>query len=213
MTQASSPNRKVRQALSLLIRELITDRFKKLARDESLSRFISGQIDPALLIDVSVQMEREALELTEKNLQQLLSSTTLQEEVEKTSRKIQSHLREVYGEEMGSEFESESLLKARQTWLRDRVEFYSVWLSAQAQSSSLPLLAYEVFKTEKNFKQKVGKILSSDANLRKEIIRCTPSTFRLLMKKQFDLEQKCDEALWKDFSAEVFRETKAFPQL
>ena len=43
-----------------LIKQLVTQRYKDMAKDKVLFKFISSRIEPALLVDSSRQAEKEA---------------------------------------------------------------------------------------------------------------------------------------------------------
>lgn len=125
MPQASEEPmiRKNYKTLARLLKNLVAERFKRMAKDEVLSRFISSRIDPALLVDHALQAEKEALDLAEMSLLKLVSSDQMRTEIFKSAEKIQSNLQEVFGSAIGGKMVSETLVELRAIWLGARIEF------------------------------------------------------------------------------------------
>ncbi len=211
MPEAASP--KAQKILIYLIREMITDRFKRLARDEALSKFIFNEIDPAALIDVYLQAEKEALQLSQKTLGELHSSTTLQKSLLESSARIHERLGAVYGSDFESGISSSAALESRARWLKSRMEFYSQWMSVESSSHTPETLARDAFKTAKNFKSKVALVLDSEKDLHESLLKTVPTTYRLLFKKQCEHELERARDLWEEFAGEVFKEVKQFPEI
>lgn len=198
--------------LAHLIREIITDRFKRLAKDEVLSKFISGHVDPALLVDHYFQSEREALDLAEMSLLKLVSAELLHTEVAKAAEKIQNNLKRIYSTQVSGEFSSQALFEARVKWVKSRIEFYARWMSVESKAYSPSDLAREAFRSAKNFQAKVAVVLAADKALSDEITKATPSMYRLLMHKQLQHEIERAVEIWREFSEEAFKESKALPE-
>lgn len=199
------------QLLAHLVREIITDRFKRLAKDEVLSKFISGNVDPALLVDHYIQSEREAMDLAEMSLLQLVSAERLQSEIHKAAEKIQSNLARIYSSGVSRDFMGSTLTDARARWLRVRIDFYARWMSVSTGASSPKDLARDAFRNLKGFESRLESLIEADRLFSDELVRATPSMYRLLMKKQLDHEIDRAVEVWKEFSQEAFKEAKALP--
>lgn len=177
-----------------------------------LSKFIAGHAEPALLVDHALQAEREALDLAEMSLLELVTSDRLESEFQKSSRKIQENLQRVYHEDVSQSYLMDEIADARSGWLRSRVDFYGRWLSTQSDAQSPKDLAKDVFRTMKGFQSKLDAIFESEKLLNAEIAKATPPMFRLLMTKQLNLDLEGAREVWREFGEEVFKETKALPE-
>lgn len=199
------------QILAGLVKQVITDRFKRLAKDEVLSKFAAAQIDPALLVDHAFQAEREALELAEMSLLELVTSDRLDRELNVSSRRIQDALSKIYPEEVGAKYPSDALIRSRTRWLRSRIDFYSRWLSVETDAETPLELAIETFRSLKNFNAKLEPVLEADRIYAEDMTKATAILFRLLMKKQLDHELETSEEIWREFAMEAFKPTKSLP--
>jgi len=200
------------QILLRLIREIITDRFKSLARDELLSKFIAGHTDPALLVDHALQAERESLDLAEMSLFTLITSDLLDMELRKSAVKIQESLKRVYVEDVSKSYLTEGVQAARVGWIRARVDFYARWLSTQSSALTATELVRDVFRRQGGFDERLTKLFESEKILNDEIVRATPPIFRLLMTKQLGLDLERSKEIWAEFAGDAFKETKALPE-
>lgn len=209
-----SPPRKAQyQILARFIRDIIRDRFKRLAKDEMLSKFMTQEIDPALLVDHYLQAERECVDLAEIGLLELVDSEKLGSELSRAAKKIQENLQRVYGSRVAQNFLSEDLMETRIEWIRARMEFYAQWLSVDSDARNSFDLAKDAFKTSKNLARKLENVLRSDKLLGEGILKSTNSMFRLLMKKQLEHEAAQAKELWEEFIKEVFKEPLALPEI
>jgi len=199
------------RVLARLLGELIRDRFKRLAKDEVLSKFLASRMDPALLVDHYLQAERKALELAELSLLELVSPDRLTAELNSASQWIQSNLKEIYGE-AGESFTKDEVLFRRAEWMRSRIEFYSRWLSIQSTTTKPWELAVEAFKNSKSFSNKLERLFRADENMDQALVAATPSFYRLLMKRQLEHELQSAREVWNQFMSEAFKETKVFPE-
>jgi hypothetical protein len=194
--------------LSVLIKEIITDRFKKMARDENLTKFLSSKIEPAKLVDFHVSAEREALQLSVDRVESALAGSDLDRALKEVALRIQSNFQAIYGSDVLPINQAPELLLARSLWLRSRVDFYTRWINVKASEGSAKDLALAAFRSEKAFRKFLDQIFAADENLCKEVVRSTNPTFRLLMKKQFELETQQARLLWDACSKSWFKAKK-----
>jgi hypothetical protein len=155
-----------------------------MARDQTLFKFISSRVDPALLIDFHLQSEREALDLAEMSLLQLVDSQRLNDEIHRSAEKIQKAFQSILGEEVSDELASDKLIQCRSAWMKARVDFYRKWLSLSEETSSSLELAAKTFRSAKNFDKDLRLLLLTDKAYGDEVVRVTQSMFRFLMRKQ-----------------------------
>lgn len=113
-----------------LLKSVVTERYKQMAKEEVLSRFVTHNLDPVLLIDLNMRMEREAVELTEVSLLELVSSERMLNELQKSSARVQAAYQEIYGENVVGDFSDSNLIEARQRCFQKRIEFYNSFLTA-----------------------------------------------------------------------------------
>jgi len=194
--------------LAHLLKSLSVDRFRRMARDEVLFKFIADRFDPAVLVDHLVQAEKEALELAEMSLLKLVDSEKLETQLHRSAEKIETHALAIL-RETGPV--SEALLQARVSWLDARVQFYRRWLSISDHFDSPIDLARAAFRSAKNFQKALDIVIDSERKLADEIVRQTPPLHRFLVRKQMNFEMKSVEEIWEDFTKEAFRETPALP--
>ncbi len=201
------------QVLQQLARQMVGERFKRMARDEVLSKFMSLQIDPALFVDLQLQVEREAIHLTEISLLTLVTPDRLQREIQKAARQLQQGFQNVYGEEnqVMKDFLSQSLVQMRESCLRARVDFYNPFLS-QTEKAANPLqFAVSAYNRAEKFSKKLEGIIEADRRYNEELIRQTETMHRFLMKKQSEIELLKSEELWAEFQEEAFKTPAALP--
>ncbi len=191
--------------LSHLLRSLVAERFKRMAKDESLFKFISSRIEPAVLVDHELQSEKEALDLAEMSLLELVSAERLEAELFKSASKLQANFQKVFGPDVSKSFSSEGLIEKRMIWLGSRVGFYRSMLSISDSVDSPLELGARAFRNLKRFNEALSPILQSDRALADEVVQSTNSMFRFLMKKHFDYELENFETLWNEFKKEAFR--------
>ena len=194
--------------LSNLIKEIITDRFKQMARDEKLTKFISTKIEPAQLVEFHVRAEREALQISVQRVESSLAGSTLERALQDSAVRIQSDFQKAYGSDVLPVNQSTDLVVTRVQWLRTRVDFYTRWLGVHSSQSSAEDLARAAFRSEKAFRKYLGQISRADEELSKEVLRSINPTFRLLMKRQFELEAEQARSLWESCVKLWFKETK-----
>lgn len=201
------------QVLGQLARWIVGERYKQMARDEVLSKFMSLQVDPILLVDMSLQLEREAIHLAEISLLALVTPDKMQIEARKSAKRIQDGYVQIYGEEnpVVRDFSSPSLLQLRQACIRARVDFYNPFLSIEHKGASPKDLAYHAYLKSDRFQKKVAGFLEADRRYGEELVRQTEQLHRFMMKKQVDVELSRAEALWSEFQLETFKEPQALP--
>lgn len=199
--------------LRQILKILIADRYKQMARDEVLSRFIQKHVDPVLLVDASLHIEREALSLTEMSLLSLVTSSRMNAEVRRAAEKIQKSFQEIYGEESDvvHEFCSPELLHLRTDCLRARVDFFNPFLTVTGVVNNVFDLALKAFNKVERFEKKLTPVLEADRRYGEELVRETEATHRFLMKKQMDYELEKAEELWTEFQGQAFRSPRALP--
>lgn len=191
--------------LSVLIKEIITDRFKKMARDEKLTKFLASKIEPAKLVDFHVSAEREALQLSVERVEESLAGGELDRAIQEAALRVQTNFQQIYGSDVLPINQAPELLVARSQWLRSRVDFYTRWINVKASEGSAKDLALAAFRSEKAFRKYLEQIFSADETLCQEVVRSTNPTFRLLMKKQFELESEQARLLWDACSKTWFK--------
>jgi len=197
--------------LAYLLRQLVTSRYKAMAKDRVLFKFISSRVDPALLIDHNLQAEKESLDLAEMSLLKLVDSDKMSGETRKSAEKIQASFQGIFGKDISKEFHSESLIILREKWLNVRIHFYRKWLSLSEKAESPIDLAQRTFKTLKKFDENFEPLITTDKELSDEVVRLTESLHRFLMRKQFDYELKHSEILWNEFRVDAFKEKLSLP--
>lgn len=205
MEKTSSPHYPL---LTHFVRNLVTDRYKNLAKDEKLFRFLSDQVEPALLIDHSITAEREGMDLAEMSLLKLVDTTRMSEEVARTAERVQRSLSTLLGFQIGAEYMNAAALNAREKWLLERVVFYRRFLSLKKDVSSPLELAQLSFRSRELFESALEPLIRSEEELYEELLRHTPALHRFLMKKHWDLQLEVIRHTWEEFSEEAFKETK-----
>lgn len=199
------------QVLIQLLKNVVADRYKRMAKEEVLSRFLSKNLDPVLLIDLHMRMEREAVQLTEMSLLELVNSERMNSELRKSSIRIQQAYQEIYGEELVPDFAAESLVDLRMRCFRSRLEFYNSFLTVnEAVATSLELAA-KAFHRAERFQKKLSSVFDADRNYADELVRQTNSIHRFMMRKQLDYEILKSEEIWLEFKTEAFKEPQALP--
>jgi hypothetical protein len=191
--------------LAHLLKGLVAERFKRMARDEVLFKFISSRVDPAVLVDHSLRAEREALDLAEMSLLELVDSERMDAELHKSAEKIQSSFQKIFGNESAKEFVSSELLHQRIRWLKVRIDFYRKWMGYSDEASSPTELAKKSFRSIKSFDSSLKVLFEIDRQCADEIVRATPSLNRFLMRKQLDYDLKSSEDVWQEFKQQAFR--------
>ncbi|TVQ80719.1 MAG: hypothetical protein EA369_01835 [Bradymonadales bacterium] len=199
--------------LSQLLRSIVGERFKQLAREEKLSKFSNQVIDPVLHLDLSLQMEREAIHLAEISLLELVTSERLSSELRRSALRVQEAHQSILAPDEDDEFlKSENLVRARMKALQCRVQFYKAFLTVEESSVNTPLtLALKAFISKERFSKKLDPVLSADRDYFEELARAAPQIQRFLVKKQADIETQKSENLWREFENEVFRQPQALP--
>ncbi len=210
---ASQPNHiKIHyKIVAHLLKSLVADKFKRMARDEVLSKFLSNNIDPALLVDLHMRAEVEALDLAEVGLLKLIDTAELTRQLEKSALKIQEHFQFVYGEKGGRVYLSEDLLLWRVEWLRRRVLFFQKWLSLVEICETPADLGFKTFRTRKSLDDSLKHLFEIDAKLAEATVQATPAFFRFLMLKQLQCEADHLQSVWKEFRDEVFKKIQELP--
>lgn len=199
--------------LNQLARALVGDRFKRMAKDEMLSRFMSLQVDPALFVDLHLQVEREAIHLAEISLLALVTPDRMAREYEKTARRIQEGFQLVYGEEnqIMKDFTQPLLISLRQSALRARVELFNPFLSVNVKGESPFHLAKSAFQNSEKLFKKLEGVLEADRRYNDELVKQTESLHRFLMKKQTDYELQKNREIWSEFMEGAFHVPAALP--
>jgi hypothetical protein len=195
--------------LAYLLRQLVTERFKSMAKDRVLFKFISSRVDPALLIDHAIHAEKEALDLAEMSLLKLVDSDKMASEVHKSAFSIQSTLQGIFGDEVSKEFASNSIVEIREKWLHVRIDFYRKWLSFSERCDSPIDLVHRTFSREKKFEDALSYVHKVDKMLADETVHLTNSLHAFLMKKQLDYELEHSKNLWAELQKDAFKEQAA----
>lgn len=189
---------------------LVAERFKRMAKDEVLFKFLSKKIEPAVLIDHYLQADREAMDLAEMSLLELVSSERLEAERFKSAQKIQSNFQRMFGEEAAGDYVAEILIEKRAEWLSSRIDFYRRMLSISEEAESPLELAAAAFRNRKKFGDLLKAVSTSDRAFTEAVVGHTAALHRFLMKKHLDYELENSETLWNEYADEVF---KKIPQL
>lgn len=194
-----------------LLKSVVTERYKQMAKEEVLSRFVTHNLDPVLLIDLNMRMEREAVELTEVSLLELVSSERMLNELQKSSARVQAAYQEIYGENVVGDFSDSNLIEARQRCFQKRIEFYNSFLTANQICSNPLELGAVAFNKAERFQKKLSSLLAVDRSYADELVRQTSATYRFLMRRQMDYEILKSEEIWLEYKKEAFKEPQALP--
>lgn len=198
--------------LAHLLKNLTAERFKRMAKDEVLSKFISSRVDPALLIDHALHAEKEALDLAEMSLLKLVSPDHLRIEILKSAEKIQKSFEDVLSKDIAKDLSSAELLDTRAIWLATRVEFFRRWLSIDDAAETPLELGRRAFRSRKGFESSIGRMLEADKLLADGLVSATNPLHRFLMKKQMEHELKNSDELWEELKEEIFRTVRELPE-
>lgn len=193
--------------LAHLIKTLVADRFKRMAKDEVLFKFLTSKVDPAVLVDYHLQSEKEALDLAEMSLLELVDSEKMNSELRKSAQRIQSNFQNIFRTSESDHFTDEPLIDHRMHWLRGRIHFYRKWLSFSGTATSPLELASSAFQNAKAFRSNLEVLQRTDKDCADETIKATAPLHRFLMKKHFDHELVNSHELWLEFADEAFRKT------
>lgn len=193
--------------LAHLLKSIVSDRFKRMAKDEVLFKFLSNKVEPAVLVDYHLQSEKEALDLAEMSLLELVDSEKMTAELLKSAERIQSNFHSIFCTDQSENFKSATLIEQRMHWLRGRIHFYRKWLSFSNTANSPIDLALKAFQNAKSFRSNLEVLERTDKSCADEIIRATAPLHKFLMKKHLDHELKNSHELWSEFADEVFRKT------
>lgn len=199
------------QTLSRLLQSLVTDRYKRMAKDEVLSRFVSSTVDPVLLVDRNLQVEREAVQISEMSLLKLVSSEQMKKELQKLVSSIQRSFQEIYQEGVVEDFLASALFEARLKSLDARTSFYRYFLTVSERVQDPLKLAQKGFSRAEVFQKKLEPIFEADHHLHNEMVRQTQSMHRFLMRKQLDYELLKSKEVWLEFKTEAFKTPQALP--
>lgn len=198
-----------------LVRSMVAERYKQLAREEKLSRFSSRIIDPALLLDLNLQVEREGIHLAELSLLQLVTEERLRAELRRSAMRIQKTFDAIYRNENDDEdfklFSSENLVQARVRCLYARVQLYNSFLTVAEEVDSPLRLCQRAFVQSDRFVKKLQPVFEMDRLYAEELVRSFPEMQRFMVKKQSDSELDKQEGLWREFQTEVFKRPPALP--
>lgn len=197
--------------LGQLVKGIVSDRFKRMAKGEVLTRFSSVNIDPALLVDLAMQTEREALALTDMSLLDLVTPDRLASELRRSSLRIQNSYQEIYGESVVENFSSEPLVDLRLHSLRTRIDFYNPFLSIHSDVNDSLELAVMAFNRAERFQKSLSTVIESDRNYFDELIRQSNSMYRFMIRKQCDHELLKAEESWLEFKTEAFKKPQELP--
>lgn len=199
------------QILASLLKSVVAERYKRMAKKEVLSRFLSKNLDPVLLIDLHLRMERDAIDLTEMSLLELVNSDRMNAELKRSAHRIQLGYQEIYGEEIVPDFISESLIDLRVRCLRARIEFYNHYLVVSEEVSNSLELGARAFQKAERFQKKLSAVFEMDRAYADELVRQTNAIHRFMMRKQLDYEILKSEEIWLEYKVEVFKEPQALP--
>ena len=197
--------------LAYLLKQLVTGRFKSMAKDRTLFRFISSRVDPALLIDHALHAEKEALDLAEMSLLKLVDSDKMSAEVRKSAHRIQTAFQGIFGEDVSKDYCCDALVEVREKWLGVRIDFYRKFLSLSDRCDTPLDLTQRTFNREKKFEDALHYLFKVDQMLADEIIKYTNSLHTFLMKKQLDNELEHSQELWEELRKQAFKEQAALP--
>jgi len=188
-----------------LLKTLVADRYKSMAKAENLSRYLSAGVDPVLIVDLNMQIERDAVQLTEMSLLELVTSDRMRAELMRTASRLQKSFQSVFGDESIVDFCSDSLIGKRIQCLRSRIDFYNPFLSCNSKASHIFELVRDAYQESHRFEAKLGKLLDADRDYLQSLVKETAELQRFLAKKQTDLEYQWLERCWKDFQAAAFK--------
>lgn len=197
--------------LAQLLKSVITERYKRMAKEEVLSRFLSKNLDPVLLIDLHLRMERDAIELAEMSLLELVTSDRINSELKRSALRIQQAYQEIYGEEVVPDFSGDSLVDLRMRCFRARLDMYNSFLTVTAPAKNSLELAALAFQRAERFQKKLSAVCEVDRFYGDELVRQTSSIHRFMMRKQLDYEILKSEEVWLEFKTEAFKEPQALP--
>lgn len=197
--------------LAHLLKGFVAERFKRMARDEVLFKFLSSRIDPAVLVDHALQAEKEALDLTEMSLLQLVDSKRMEQELFRSGEKIQNAFQKIFGDDISKEFNSERMIEKRTQWLAVRVDFYRKWISLSDDADSPKDLAAKAFRQVKTFEASLAVLHAIDKEFAEELIKSTNALYRFLMRKQMEHETQRSIEVWEEFKKEAFHKPAALP--
>jgi hypothetical protein len=193
--------------LAHLLKSLVAERFKRMAKDEVLFKFLSNKVDPAILVDYHLQSEKEALDLAEMSLLELVDSERMNAELQKSAERIQMNFHNIFKTDGSENFKSPSLVDHRMHWLRGRIHFFRKWLSFSESSNSPLDLALRAFQNAKAFRSNLEVLQRTDLDCADETVKATTQLHRFLMKKHLDHELKNSHDLWLEFADQAFRKT------
>lgn len=191
--------------LAQLLKNLTAERFKSMAKEESLSRYLAAPVDPVLLMDLNLQVERDAIQLTEMSLLALVTSERMRAELKRTATRLQKSFQSIFGDESIVDFASDSLIEKRIQCLRTRVDFYNPFLSCSSEGSNIFDLARQAFLESERFETKLKRLLESDQDYLQTLVKETAELQRFLAKKQTDIEFQWIQKNWREFQHEAFK--------
>jgi hypothetical protein len=193
--------------LAHLLKGLVAERFKRMAKDQVLFKFISRRLEPAVLIDLHLQTEREAMDLAEMSLLELVDSDRLAAELSKSAERIQKNFQRIFGTKEDSSYTAEALVEKRSRGLSSRVDLYRRILSLEEKVESPMDLARKSFRNPKKFEIYLTLISKAEHDFSEAILSHTAPLHRFLMKKHFDYELANFEKLWMEYVKEAFKKT------
>jgi hypothetical protein len=194
-----------------LLKSVVTERYKRMAKEEVLSRFMAQNLDPVLLIDLHMRMERDAVQLTEVSLLELVSSDRMINELKKSSVRIQAAYQEIYGEDVVENFSHPHLIELRQRCFQKRIEFYNSFLTVNRSCANSLEMGAQAFNKAERFQKKLSNVFDVDRSYADELVRQTHTTYRFLMRRQTDYEILKSEEIWLEYKTEAFKEPQALP--
>lgn len=187
--------------------QMVKHRFKTMAKEEVLSRFLGTSIDPAVLMDLQLQVERESVQLTELSLLELVTAGRLEAEILKASERIQSSYGAIFEQDAPVEFASKHLVHQRARCFRTRVDLFNPFLTNTKLVDDCYRLAQVAFVEQDRFIKKIKSVLDADRSYDEALIKEASSMHRFMLTKQTRYTQELAEQFWVDFGGRSFRKT------
>lgn len=179
-----------------------------MAREEVLTRFLNANIDPALLVDLSLQLERDAVDLTEISLLELVDSKRMLSEVKRSAERLQRAFQEIIPEEIFPEMNADHLIECRMRSIRARIDFFNPFLVCEKEVDSPLELAAKAFVDIERFQKRKNAVISADRLFSEEFSKQANQMQRLMIKRHGEHEIKSLQMVWDDFEQEAFKKPR-----
>ncbi len=184
---------------------IVKDAFKLMARDETLSRFLIDSTEPAYIIDLQIMAQREALQLAEIALLELIDSRRWKEQLTASSKRIQERFQDSFGEKGAITYLAQDLLDQRFEWLDLRAQFFRQLLSLRVDAESPSQLLREAFRKREVYDEWLQKLYQSEKDLAQKILSVSPALIRFLLMKYFECERDAMLNTGREYGDEAFK--------